>query len=378
MCSYTKYLIIFGISKKKSYFCTRRVGRQLTIKEIAARAGVSAGTVDRVLHNRGKVSPENEQKVRAILDETGFKLNIHTSGISLKRKYQLVICTPEFSRGEYWGSIDVGIQSALDEFSDLNIVCHHITFDQFSAQSCHKTYQQILRFKPDAVILGPIFAQETLALCRDLDLRGIPYAFVDSTIEGTRPVASLMADQPAGGRLICRLLESFIGDDDGILLCRPQQADSETSYNYSQRLNGFYDYVSEKGRGDRVREVFYSMDDSETSARTILSTLKANPSIRGVAVLNSRGYFIADILSEYGLQDIKVASFDLTYNNARCLRSGSISVLLNQRPMTQGFQVVRFVIEHLIYRSKENTFIKMPIDILMKDNLPFYKDLPLR
>ena len=355
------------------------MGRQLTIKEIAARAGVSAGTVDRVLHNRGKVAPDKEEKVRAILSETGFKLNIHTSSISIKKEYQLVICMPEFSRGEYWGSIDAGIQSALDEYSDLSIVSHPITFNQYDAQSCHKTYQQILRFNPDAVILSPIFAHETLALCGDLDRRGVPYAFVDSAIEGTRPVASLMADQPAGGRLICRLLESFIGEKDGILLCRPEEAGGETSYNYAQRLNGFYGYVSESGRADRVWEVFFSMDDRETSARTILSVLKDHPSIKGVAVLNSRGYFIADILSEHGLQDsIRVASFDLTYNNARCLRSGSISVLLNQQPMTQGFLAVRSVIEHLIYRSKDNIFIKMPIDILMKDNLPFYKELPPR
>jgi LacI family transcriptional regulator len=353
------------------------MGRQLTIKEIAARAGVSSGTVDRVLHNRGKVSPDKEEKVRAILDEIDFKLNIHTSVISIKKNYELVICTPEYSQGEYWGAIDSGIKSALDEFNDLSIVSTHITYDQFDANSCHKAYAQILKQNPDAIILGPIFEQETRSLCQDLDNRGIPYAFVDSTIEGTNPIASLMADQPAGGRLICRLLESFTGTDNEILLCRPKQAGSEQSYNYSKRLNGFYDYVKETGRTGKVKELFFSMDDSEASAQAVISVLKQNPGIKGVAILNSRGYFIADILAEHGLKDIKVASFDLSYNNVRCLKNGSISVLLSQRPMTQGFISVRAIIEQLIYRKKEKTFIKMPIDILMKDNLPFYKDLPL-
>ena len=34
-----------------------------TIKDIARMAGVSAGTVDRVLHNRGDVSPKSKAKV---------------------------------------------------------------------------------------------------------------------------------------------------------------------------------------------------------------------------------------------------------------------------------------------------------------------------
>ena len=36
----------------------------ITIKDIAKKAGVSRGTVDRVLHDRGKVAPEKEKKIR--------------------------------------------------------------------------------------------------------------------------------------------------------------------------------------------------------------------------------------------------------------------------------------------------------------------------
>ena len=37
-----------------------------TIKEIAALAGVSRGTVDRVLNNRGSVSPATAEKINEI------------------------------------------------------------------------------------------------------------------------------------------------------------------------------------------------------------------------------------------------------------------------------------------------------------------------
>ena len=40
--------------------------KNYTIKDIARMAGVSAGTVDRVLHNRGDVSAASLEKVRKV------------------------------------------------------------------------------------------------------------------------------------------------------------------------------------------------------------------------------------------------------------------------------------------------------------------------
>ena len=38
-----------------------------TMKEIARLAGVSIGTVDRVLHHRGRVSADNVERINAIV-----------------------------------------------------------------------------------------------------------------------------------------------------------------------------------------------------------------------------------------------------------------------------------------------------------------------
>ena len=47
----------------------------VTIKDIALKAGVSRGTVDRVLHNRAGVNPEVAEKIRKLADEMGFVPN---------------------------------------------------------------------------------------------------------------------------------------------------------------------------------------------------------------------------------------------------------------------------------------------------------------
>ena len=57
------------------------MAKKLTIKQIAQLSGVSAGTVDRVLHNRGRVSEEAYAKVRKVLDKQDYRRNIHTSAV---------------------------------------------------------------------------------------------------------------------------------------------------------------------------------------------------------------------------------------------------------------------------------------------------------
>ncbi len=46
-----------------------------TLKEIADLAGVSRGTVDRVLNHRGSVSPQTEQKILEIVQALDYKPN---------------------------------------------------------------------------------------------------------------------------------------------------------------------------------------------------------------------------------------------------------------------------------------------------------------
>ena len=47
------------------------MAKQIKVKDIAQMAGVSAGTVDRVLHKRGNVSAKSQEAVEKVLAEFG-------------------------------------------------------------------------------------------------------------------------------------------------------------------------------------------------------------------------------------------------------------------------------------------------------------------
>jgi LacI family transcriptional regulator len=68
--------------------------RNYTIKDIARMAGVSAGTVDRVLHDRGDVSSESKEKVQAVLDSIDYQPNVFALGLAAKKRYTIACVTP--------------------------------------------------------------------------------------------------------------------------------------------------------------------------------------------------------------------------------------------------------------------------------------------
>ena len=50
-----------------------------TIKDVAAKAGVSVGTASRVLNKRGYISKETYAKVYQAIEELNYQPNIYTA-----------------------------------------------------------------------------------------------------------------------------------------------------------------------------------------------------------------------------------------------------------------------------------------------------------
>jgi hypothetical protein len=88
---------------------------RIRIKDIAVLANVSAGTVDRVIHNRGGVAPESKKRIEEILNRLNFKPNKMARVLAIKKDHKLVVLLPEAVPGDYWWDIITGIRRAEEE-----------------------------------------------------------------------------------------------------------------------------------------------------------------------------------------------------------------------------------------------------------------------
>ena len=95
-----------------------------TIKEIAALAGVSRGTVDRVLNDRGAVNPETAEKIRKIAKELDYKPN--RAGLVLAaQKKRLKLGVILFSTGNpFFQDVLAGINEKDFDYEKATLVIY--------------------------------------------------------------------------------------------------------------------------------------------------------------------------------------------------------------------------------------------------------------
>ena len=100
------------------------------IVDIARMAGVSVATVDRVIHNRGKVSEENLARINEVLRRVDYRPNLIARSLASGRRYTLCAVMPRFAPGEYWADFEAGIARAEAEAVRYNVTVRRFCFDQ--------------------------------------------------------------------------------------------------------------------------------------------------------------------------------------------------------------------------------------------------------
>ncbi|HCC85134.1 MAG TPA: transcriptional regulator [Porphyromonadaceae bacterium] len=349
------------------------MNKKIRIIDIAKMAGVSKGTVDRVLHNRGNVSESARLAIEKVLEQVNYKTNIHVSGISLKRSYKIILTTPEVSLGAYWESIHNGIRHALEEYENVRVELQVFTYNQYDIYSCRSTFEKIAGFEMDALIIGPTFKEETVNLCKKMDDRKIPYIFVDSTIENATPLAFFSADHYVCGYMIAKLITSIIPAHTNIAIFQAVRTGDRSANTTILRKKGFTDYLEKNKCTNRILSIPFSVTEPENNEMYLSRLFGSQKDTPAIVVLNSRGNFIADYLEANHIEGVKMICMDLTTANIEALKKGQIDYLICQEPEYQGFYAMKTMLEYLIFKKPVTKQNYVQLDILIRENIDYYK-----
>ena len=91
-----------------------------TIKMIAERAGVSIGTVDRVLHDRPYVKAEVRERVLQVLEELDYHPNRMASALATSgTPRHLALVQPEWEKGYVQDEMEAGVTRFLKNIGTI-------------------------------------------------------------------------------------------------------------------------------------------------------------------------------------------------------------------------------------------------------------------
>ncbi len=169
-------------------------------------AGVSAGTVDRVLHNRGDVSRASKDKVQKVLDEIDYHPNMFAIGLAAKKRYHIVCIIPYYIEHDYWHSVAAGIDRAAQELRPFNVGVDYLFYSHADKVSYETACAQLQSVVADGVLIAPNFQDDTLKLTSYLEDKKIPYAFIDFNMEQTHALCYIGQDSKVSGYIAAKIL----------------------------------------------------------------------------------------------------------------------------------------------------------------------------
>ena len=178
--------------------------KNYTIKDIARMSGVSAGTVDRVLHNRGDVSKSSREKVEKVLESIDYRPNMFAIGLAAKKHFQIVCIIPVYHENDYWHMVTQGIERAALEMKPFNVDVSFINYRHGDKSSYESVCQKLMNGeeKYDAVLIAPNFTEETQELAGYLDQQETPYVFIDFNVTGCQPLSYIGQDSFQSGYIV--------------------------------------------------------------------------------------------------------------------------------------------------------------------------------
>ena len=199
--------------------------KNIRIKDIAKAAGVSVGTVDRVLHNRGKVSEDALKKVMGILKTNEYKPNIIARMLGSNRSYKIAVILPDPDQDPYWAITRIGITEAESEWLHYGVQVITFPFDMLKKDSFEKAAEKVLRMNPDGVLIAPIFYHETLPFFQACLAKEIPFVLFNTNIRESKALCFIGQNLYQSGRVAAELI------------CLGQQGHGKFGDRKSTRLN---------------------------------------------------------------------------------------------------------------------------------------------
>ena len=348
---------------------------KIGIKDIAKQANVSIGTVDRVLHNRSEVSNSTREQVLKIIDELGYTPNLLAKSLASKVKYTIAVLIPDPSVNTYWEKPLEGIKAAAREIKKFNFELQVYTFNYSSESSFNEKAYEILISNPNGFIFAPVFYDSSLKLIEKCDQLELPYVFFDVFIENCKNLAYFGQNSVQSGYLAARLMNYSIAKGTShIYIVKPLNP-SAPVYHLSLREKGFSLYFEKESDHQAI---IHSMDVDISSPFLLVESLDAifssvqKPS--GLFVANSRVHLVATYFENNNIKNVILIGYDLLNENIAYLEKGIIQFLICQKPEEQGYKSVFSLYNHLFLQKPVEKLNFSPIDIIMKENIEYYKN----
>ena len=319
-----------------------------TIRQIAQLAGVSRGTVDRVLNNRPGVKPETAEAVRKIMEELDYRPNLAGKILAAgKQRLRLGFLIPHGPEFIFYLDILHAAQKKAEELRDLGVEVLFYFLSSFSPDHLSSVARQIASDGLSGLAMNPCGNPQLLALSRSFADRNVPVVFYNMDQPGEPRLCYVGCDYEKAGRVAAGLCALATGGTGTVALITTHNAQIPS---FVDRATGFIRELSQRCPDIHLLNNGAPIVFLHDNYTPVYQLFQAHPQLDAVYIVNPGDFSVCrEAKKAAGGRPLRIITNDLIPAQREMLREGIISATLGQQPELQGSLPLQLLYEALVY-----------------------------
>lgn len=340
----------------------------VTIKKIAQLAGVSTGTVDRALHDRGRVNPQVAQRIRQIAEELNYQPNAVAKSLSIRsRKLKIAVILHIETSNAFFDDVIAGILRGKEEIRDFGIAVELYRCANFDPVAQLALIEKALEDGASAIAIVPIHDARVQQRLDALTAEGFPVVFLTNIIENANYLSFVGCDYRLAGKITAGLLNLLQPQGGRLLLFSP----SFQMYGHTLRAQGLQTQLETEYPAIALQRTVELTGDDIRDYQITRAALEEFPETDLIVCPGASGSGNLQAMADLGyFGRAKIVCYDYSEKIDAMIRSGRIQASITQCPQEQGYLAVRTLFDYLSAGKMPafpNNYVRMRI--LLKENL---------
>ncbi|HIU75497.1 MAG TPA: LacI family DNA-binding transcriptional regulator [Candidatus Pelethocola excrementipullorum] len=308
----------------------------VTLQQIAERAGVSRGTVDRALNNRGRIRPEVEARIQEIAKEMGYQPNRAGRAMAMAKKKLKIGVILQSAETPFMRDVLKGTEIAKNEVESLGGTLFIHRIKGMDAGEVIRVMEELREKEFNGIALVPsddYLLRQTID--QFVDEYNIPIVTFNADLEDTKRICFVGQDTIQSGRVAAGLLGEVIGGQGQVAVL----SGNEHNRALKNRLKGFQQEMGVSFPEIEMLETRYTYDDNWVAARIMEDILEGSPEVKGIYMTGYGESGVCECIRKKGKdKKLKVVANDFSEESIEYLKEGLLNFLIGQDAHVQGYE----------------------------------------
>ncbi len=324
-----------------------------TIETIAQKAGVSRGTVDRVLHNRGRVNAQTAQRVWAVMKELDFQPNALGRAFYLSREKNKIGVLVSFREPDFQRLVMEGVSDGIAYAQQHGVEVLTEFAGPDDPASYLKALERLLASDVRGLVLRGIESEQVAARLQALSQEQFPIVAYNEDVESNLRSCFVGQDSYRGGACAASVMQQMSPQTGCTLIVGVDRLHCSSE----ERILGFTDHFRKlPGWNMDVSHVIYGQGNHDVSYALTRQALAELPHLTGIFVSGAGLSGAAHAVDDAGLSGkIKMVGFDATESNVAFVKKETVQFLIDQGPYLQGYKSIQILVDAIFQNRPVET-----------------------